>query len=619
VLYYKLVCRFQHESRISDAYAKFFPTHDDQLLFVTEEKVERTDEYRFYPIKSCDIDERVGKDVKGKKAKPTNGEEIQSLEVQIENLYIFIQLKYRALNCMALLPSLQYEAYGSTVNAILKAIEAAIDIGITGIEQVKRHNYLVQKTWELYFPTPSKQKKKRKSDGPDPGSNNNHFADHNTDQHNGGNNGPPNEPHSDASGSDPGAFFGFQGGFTAGCCGGNRHASINHGCNGSETDESDDGDENSKENSLPSWHYMSNNDDESEKEGMDNEDEDYNVGGGKTKMECGNKSQTTGKEILDGDNTNDSIIICSKLTENIQLHPADEPTASAGKQFDAQLELFQVRPTTQSTSTCTTGKSLSWSQGSLQQTQQQQYCTKHRLFGKKKKLQIKSVELLQHQEIAENTLPSRDSKQRRAKKWLIPFLKKRKSARLHGNPDIVIEDTKSSPARSTISTTNSEVSHDDRSKSIKLVFAARSGNLEMVKEVVTEGFNIEVGKVALHFASDGGHLDIVQYLIEECHVDKDVRDDDYGSAAQHFASASGHIEILRYLIETCHADKNAKDDDGCTALHYASAKGYMDIVKYLIEACHVDKDAKDNNGYSAIHYAVDSSNKEIMRYLLELE
>ena len=60
--------------------------------------------------------------------------------------------------------------------------------------------------------------------------------------------------------------------------------------------------------------------------------------------------------------------------------------------------------------------------------------------------------------------------------------------------------------------------------------AARDGDLDKVKECLSKGVGAEAktdsGLTALHYASDKGHLEIVQYLIETCHVDMEAKDND---------------------------------------------------------------------------------------------
>ena len=124
--------------------------------------------------------------------------------------------------------------------------------------------------------------------------------------------------------------------------------------------------------------------------------------------------------------------------------------------------------------------------------------------------------------------------------------------------------------------------------------AAQNGNLDEMKKYINNGGNKEAkdnnGWTALHFASNNGHLEIVQYLIETCSVNKEAKTNT-GRTALHCACACAsiwvHLKIVQYLIETCRVNKEAKDNDGWTALHYASRNGHLNIVQYLIETCHV--------------------------------
>jgi hypothetical protein len=47
----------------------------------------------------------------------------------------------------------------------------------------------------------------------------------------------------------------------------------------------------------------------------------------------------------------------------------------------------------------------------------------------------------------------------------------------------------------------------------------------------------------------------------------------------HCASEKGHMEIVQYLIETCFVDKEAKNDKGKTASETAGNKTVKDYLK----------------------------------------
>jgi hypothetical protein len=102
-------------------------------------------------------------------------------------------------------------------------------------------------------------------------------------------------------------------------------------------------------------------------------------------------------------------------------------------------------------------------------------------------------------------------------------------------------------------------------------------------------------RTPLHVASEYGKVEIVKYLIEQCHANVEEKDN-YGWTPLHIASARGKIKVVKYLIEQCHANVEENDNDGKTPLHIASAYDKIEVVKYLIEQYHADLEAKANDG-----------------------
>jgi ankyrin repeat protein len=118
-------------------------------------------------------------------------------------------------------------------------------------------------------------------------------------------------------------------------------------------------------------------------------------------------------------------------------------------------------------------------------------------------------------------------------------------------------------------------------------------------------------------ATENGNLDKLKECIRKG-VDKEAKDK-YGWTALHHASFDGHLEIVKYLIEKCHVDKKVKGNNGWTALHYASEQGHLEIVKYLVEVCHVDTQVDGNNGESARDIAIANNKIEVALYLLNFK
>ena len=61
----------------------------------------------------------------------------------------------------------------------------------------------------------------------------------------------------------------------------------------------------------------------------------------------------------------------------------------------------------------------------------------------------------------------------------------------------------------------------------------------------------------------------------------------------HFAAENGHLNVVEYLLNQ-KADINAKDSDDSTPLHRASENGHLSVVEYLVNQ-NADINAKDNS------------------------
>ncbi|KAJ3687183.1 hypothetical protein LUZ61_016347 [Rhynchospora tenuis] len=132
----------------------------------------------------------------------------------------------------------------------------------------------------------------------------------------------------------------------------------------------------------------------------------------------------------------------------------------------------------------------------------------------------------------------------------------------------------------------------DQSKASKLLEAASSGNLCVLKEVVVElngGKKIADkikelkdanGKSALHLGAFHGRTEICQYLIEDLGFPVDfLTAKDETPLSQ--AVMQGHEATTRYLINQG-ADPVAPNREGSTPLHYAAKYGQDKMVKFFL-------------------------------------
>ena len=68
--------------------------------------------------------------------------------------------------------------------------------------------------------------------------------------------------------------------------------------------------------------------------------------------------------------------------------------------------------------------------------------------------------------------------------------------------------------------------------------------------------------------------------------------------AMHRAAEGGHIEIIKYLLPLFGAEALGKDDNACSMLHWATHMGHCQVARYLIEE--VQMDPQDRNKVSRV-------------------
>ncbi|XP_011408872.1 PREDICTED: uncharacterized protein LOC105315816, partial [Amphimedon queenslandica] len=80
--------------------------------------------------------------------------------------------------------------------------------------------------------------------------------------------------------------------------------------------------------------------------------------------------------------------------------------------------------------------------------------------------------------------------------------------------------------------------------------------------------------------------------------------------------AANHIDIVKYLINECHCDPMATDSNNKTTLHKAAQRDSSDVAKYLINEKHCDPMTVDSLGQTPLHIAAYWNNPAVVEYLL---
>lgn len=57
-----------------------------------------------------------------------------------------------------------------------------------------------------------------------------------------------------------------------------------------------------------------------------------------------------------------------------------------------------------------------------------------------------------------------------------------------------------------------------------------------------------------------------------------------GATPLYLACQEGHLEIIQYLVQDCGADPHARAHDGMTPLHAAAQMGHNTVIVWLVSA-----------------------------------
>ncbi len=152
----------------------------------------------------------------------------------------------------------------------------------------------------------------------------------------------------------------------------------------------------------------------------------------------------------------------------------------------------------------------------------------------------------------------------------------------------------------------------------QLIKAAQTGNLELAKQAIANGADINVKNyndascacTPITYAATYGHTDIVETLIN---AGANPNSEEYSWSALTGSLAHQHFDIAKRLIKAG-ANVNSVDEEGVTPLMSAVYQGNIEIVKDLINAG-ANVNAKDEYGNTALNIAQKNNNTEMVELL----
>ncbi|KAI9856126.1 MAG: hypothetical protein M1813_009244 [Trichoglossum hirsutum] len=160
---------------------------------------------------------------------------------------------------------------------------------------------------------------------------------------------------------------------------------------------------------------------------------------------------------------------------------------------------------------------------------------------------------------------------------------------------------------------------------IALQAAAGGGHLDVVERLLEAKANVNAatadggGRTALRAAAEGDHLDVVERLLE-AKADVNAAAADGGRTALQAAAGGGHLDVVERLLQA-KADVNAGTNfGGRTALQVAAGGGHLDVVERLLAAkANVNAASGDYGDRTALQAAAGGGHLDVVERLLAAE
>jgi len=131
-----------------------------------------------------------------------------------------------------------------------------------------------------------------------------------------------------------------------------------------------------------------------------------------------------------------------------------------------------------------------------------------------------------------------------------------------------------------------------------LYLAAERGDNEMVMYLIENGANVNIqseeGVTPAHIAAVNGNLNVLRTLAAHgAHLEAT---DNAEETTIHYAVRGGHSDVVQYLVNECHVELNVQNEDMETPLQLASCFEETSIVEFLTAA--VSKQMKHGGAWN---------------------
>ncbi|XP_067659868.1 ankyrin-3-like [Haliotis asinina] len=165
---------------------------------------------------------------------------------------------------------------------------------------------------------------------------------------------------------------------------------------------------------------------------------------------------------------------------------------------------------------------------------------------------------------------------------------------------------------------HSEINVRGPQRKTPVMIAAEKADIDMFDFLVRKGADLSLVDVAsntvLHFACDGGNLEIISYILTQNAVGINSCGEDNWTPAMK-AALQGHKDVFDLLVSKG-ADLSLVDGDRNTILHLACEGGNLDIVKYILKQNTVNINSLGENGWTPAMKAALKGHKDVFNLIV---
>ena len=150
-----------------------------------------------------------------------------------------------------------------------------------------------------------------------------------------------------------------------------------------------------------------------------------------------------------------------------------------------------------------------------------------------------------------------------------------------------------------------------------LHIAAWKGDTHIVVRILARTTDTDInaknqyGDTPLHYAAEGGHLDIVKLLLACDEIDTNLKNNE-GETPLHI---TGHAGVVALLLTHKETDVNAKNKYGNTPLHYAAYNDAVDVAELLLAHNKIDINVKNIDGLTPLALAKKYKRTKVARLI----